>query len=232
MRFALSTLLIALVLVVSGVLLLGAARFDLQVADAQEALVLGRHAEAATGLEEALNDLGWASALPWLSGANEIQVQQTAARYWQRDYEELVKDDPTPAQVAEQLVLANATYRAGQQKAVDRETSLSALDAGIEAYRTLLKNTATSGGASAGAGAGEEDAAFNYEVLVRLRTRIEAGKGQIETDETRGSQGQMGAPPPLSEGAAEFEIYIPLETEELDKVGGGAGKGEARKRKG
>ena len=56
-------------------------------------------------------------------------------------------------------------YRTAQSKMKDKETTMAALDQGILSYVTVLKNAPRN-----------EDAAFNFELLVRLRDELDKGK--------------------------------------------------------
>ena len=110
-----------------------------------------------------------------------------------------------------QLVVANAVYRIGQAQANDRQTALQALDAGIAAYLTVLKNTAR-----------QEHAAFNYEYLVRLRGDIAKGRRPPSGADVHGPEGRAGAPPGPEGNMNDFKIQIPLEPEELGAIAGKA----------
>ncbi len=219
-----------LVLVVLGGALLSASRFDRTIAAAQEDLVAARYADAKAGFEAAERYLGYASWLPWVGNevAADIRARRAAVSYWQQQYGDIVPAENEPLaevsadDLALQLIVANAVYRSGQAQWTDRESTLAALDAGIGAYLTVLKNDSNS-----------EDAAFNFEYLLRLRRQIESGESEpgerfVDLD---GSQGKKGGPPQELE-TGDFEIYIPLEADELDKAVGAAGKAGERKRKG
>src|SRR5712691_5896309 len=108
--------------------------------------------------------------------------------------------------------------RVGHAESKDRQTTLAALDAGINAYLTVLKNTAR-----------QEDAAYNYEFLVRLRDDIAKGRRKAEPTEISGPHGHPGGPP--FKGKNDFKIYVPLQSDEIDK-GATSGKAAPIKRKG
>ena len=99
---------------------------------------------------------------------------------------------------------------------------MQALDAGINAYQAVLKNTAR-----------QEDAAFNYEYLVRLRDEVDKGKRKPGPGDIvmKGPDGASGAPPTLESTMSDFKIYIPLDSQERQDQGV-AGKAAAAKRKG
>ena len=93
------------------------------------------------------------------------------ARYWQGDYGDLVELAAKPAQGEEpadpelQLLAANAAYRVAQRGPQDKTTVLKNLDAAIRDYLEALR-----------AGNERPDAAFNYELAVRIREELANGK--------------------------------------------------------
>jgi len=116
--------------------------------------------------------------------------------------------------------VANALYRSGRLDAKDRQKTLQAVDASMQAYVGVLK--------SAGR---QEDAAYNYEYLARLRNELMQGRGSFRLPpgfgDPNGSAGSVMEPG----DAGKFNIYVPLEKDERDKAGG-AGKAAPIKRKG
>ena len=76
-----------------------------------------------------------------------------------------------------------------------------------------------------------EDAAYNYEYMIRLRDEQAKGKQPPEGgDASKGDMGQGGQP---SEATSQkgFQIYIPLQSQEKP-LGGDAGKAPGKDRKG
>jgi hypothetical protein len=82
-----------------------------------------------------------------------------------------------------------------------------------------------------------EDAAFNYEYLLRLRSGVllkRTGQGGAdEAGDQKTTHGQPGGAPRESD-PSDFKIHIPLESREFEnqKDGQQAGKAAARKRRG
>jgi hypothetical protein len=162
---------------------------------------------------------------------NDIRARNASLQYWQRHYAAIVPpvDDPVaslpPDNTELQFIAANAVYRAAQTQVKDRATALQAIDAGIKAYLVVLKNSS-----------GNEDAAFNYEYLVRQRGAILAGpdkpKGGDAGDETN-PHGQPGGAPQKTD-MNDFKIQIPVNPKEFEdeKNGKEAGKNVERQRKG
>jgi hypothetical protein len=172
----------------------------------------------------------YGSHLPGIGNGpvNEVRARRAAMRYWQKSYRDVIpqQTDPIGAVPADntalQLIVANAVYRTGQGQSKDKATTMQALDAGINAYQAVLKNTAR-----------QEDAAFNYEYLVRLRDEVDKGKRKPGPGDIvmKGPDGASGAPPTLESTMSDFKIYIPLDSQERQDQGV-AGKAAATKRKG
>ena len=118
-----------------------------------------------------------------------------------------------------QLVVADALYRMGQAQATNRESLMMALETGINGYLTVLKNSAQ-----------REEAAYNYEYLVRLRDALDKGAFKPAKTEEKSPDGTSGAQP-ADQSEREFKIYVPLESDER-KNQGEAGKVAPARRKG
>ena len=144
-----------------------------------------------------------------------------ASRYWRGDYGIVSPEgDPItgmdPDNTALQLVAANVVYRAAVGAAKDRDALVEAIDRSLGAYRSVLRNAASS-----------EDAAYNYEYLVRLRAQVaRAGRRAPLPAAPDGSSphGVRGGPPPERQSEP-FEILIPQDkdTPEEDPDAGQSG---------
>jgi len=221
----------AVVLALLGGVCLTASRLDRDIAQAQQHLVTLRHDDPDATFERAERYFEYASRLPWIGNAplNDVRARKAALQYWQRQYGRIVPQETNPVaaiasdNVELQLVVANAVHRTGQARAKDRQSTLDGLDAAINGYLTVLKNSTR-----------HEDAAYNYEYLVRLRDDIAKGRrkpGQSDHEED-GPNGRTGGPAPEASKANEFKIYIPLESDELQQGGGAAGRAAPKERKG
>jgi hypothetical protein len=168
--------------------------------------------------------LQYASGLPWMGSAplDELRARRVASSYWRGDYGGIVpaERDPIaaidPENSALQLVTANALYRASVGTAKDRDTLLEAIDRSLAAYRSVLRTALSS-----------EDAAYNYEYLVRLRAQVmRAGRRPAPPPAPGGSSphGVRGGPPPERQSEP-FEILIPQDkdTPEEDPDAGRSG---------
>jgi len=223
----------AAVLALLGAVCLGASRLDSQVADAEQMLQTSDYpaADASLGAVERYYQL--ASRVPGVGEGpvNDVRARRAAIKYWQRQYDVLAPPDRAepvadvePGNVAMQLIVANAVYRNGQLLAKDRATTLAALDSAIRAYRAVLNNAQRPGDAPYA-----EDAAYNYEYVVRLRDEVLKGRRRALPEPD--GDGSLG-PPGKSEDPAfemEFKKYVPLEKDERDPPGAGEFDPPARK---
>lgn len=223
-------LISAIVLALVGGGLLVAASLDRDLATAQEHVVAQKYNDVEPTYETAEKYYDYASHVPGIGAgpANEIRVKHATLHYWQKDYAAVIPQQTDPVGSVPQdnpdlqLVVANAVYRSAQSKMKDKETTMAALDQGIISYVTVLKNSPRN-----------EDAAFNFELLVRLRDELDKGKRKPGPAEMvlKGPDGAAGSPPTVDSSMSDFKIYIPLETQERQDQGV-AGKAAPGKRKG
>jgi hypothetical protein len=218
----------ALALVLVGVVLLGVSRYEEHLADAQQLLAtreLGRSREA---LAAAASYAGYVRWLPGIGAraVQDVRAREASLQYWERKYDALVatKTDAIAGEDAEntdlQLVIANAGFRAAQDRLTDRASAMIALEEAMNGYLAVLRNAAWS-----------EDAAHNFEYVARLRQEMARGQRPQQRQESQDSaQGQQGAPAADTK-MEQFEIYIPLESEERP-LPGDAGKSTPNQRKG
>ncbi|HXD73846.1 MAG TPA: hypothetical protein VN628_08925 [Vicinamibacterales bacterium] len=223
-------LVLAVALALLGAGLMKAASLDRDLAAAQEHVVAQKYDDVEPTYETAEKYYDYASHIPGIGAgpANDIRTLHATLHYWQKDYAAVIpqQSDPVGSVPADnpdmQLVVANAVYRVNQTKMKDKETTIAALDQSILTYVTVLKNAPRN-----------EDAAYNFELLVRLRDEIDKGKRKPGPSEMvlKGPDGAAGAPPQIDSSMSDFKIYIPLESQERQDQGV-AGKAAAGKRKG
>jgi hypothetical protein len=223
-------LVLAVALALVGAGLLVAANLDRDLATAAERVVAQKYGDVEPAYETAEKYYDYASHIPGVGAgpANDIRAKHATLHYWQKDYAAVIPQQTdavgsVPADNSDlQLVVANAVYRVAQSKMKDKETTLAGLDQGILSYVTVLKNSPRN-----------EDAAFNFELLVRLRDELDKGKRKPGPAEMvlKGPDGAAGAPPQIDSSMSDFKIYIPLESQERQDQGV-AGKAAAGKRKG
>ncbi len=220
----------SLLLAALGGIALAAGALDTRVAGAQQDLATLSYDKPEAALDEAERYFTLASRVPWIGRRplDEVRARKAALRYWQHQYAETMSGqvDPLASVPADnvdlQLVVANAIYRAGEARAKDRQSTLAAIDAGARAYLGVLKNATRN-----------EDAAFNYEYLVRLREDLTRGRRKTLGPIVEATpHGRPGAPPPNT-NMQDFKIHIPMDSSELEKKHGEeAGEGGVKIRKG
>lgn len=230
MKSVIGYVVAAIVVAFLGGVLLTASRLDRSLAESQENLVTQKYAESLATFDTAERYYGYASRLPWIGGAplNDVRARRATTQYWQRQYAAIVPQGTEPVatvdedNIALQMVVANAVFRIGQAGSKNKQSTLDALDTSINAYLTVLKNTPR-----------HENAAYNYEYLVRLRQEVEKGRrkpGEGEGED--GPEGRGGGPTPEQGNMNDFKIYIPLESEELQQGSGSSGKAAPTEKKG
>ena len=208
------------VLAVLGGVCLGASRLDRQMAHAQQTLLTSDYGAADASLQVVERYYQYAIRVPWVGEGpvNDVRARQAALNYWQREYGALVpadRADPVadvaPENASLQLIVASAVYRDGQSRSKDRTTTLQMLDSAINAYRGVL-NSARRPEDTPYA----EEAAYNYEYVVRLRDEIVKGRRRAlpppDDDGNLGSEGELDDP----KFEQEFKQYVPLEKEERE----------------
>jgi hypothetical protein len=228
MRGTILLTLAAVVLAAAGWVGASVAAVQGHLADAQQHVATLAYADAQISLDAAEGAIGYARWLPRFgeTALSDIRARKAALLYWTRKYDVLVPEGDDPVAAIEegsadlQLVVANAAHRQGQATATDRASILLALEESASSYLTVLKNSEF-----------HEDAAYNYEYIIRLKEEMARSRKQPPSEEKAdGDMGQSGAP---SEATSQkgFEIYIPLESTERP-TGGDAGKAPAKDRKG
>ena len=223
-------LVAAVPLALLGVVFAAVGILERDMAQAQENVTTMNYDGVEAAFDSAEHYYEYGSHLPWIGNGpvNDVRARKAALHYWQKAYGTIVpqQTDPVGAVAADnsalQLIVADAVYRTGQAQSKDKETTLQALNAGINAYLAVLKNTAR-----------QEDAAFNYEYLIRLRDEIDKGRRKPGPGDLvmKGPDGAAGQPPTIDSTMSDFKIYIPLESQERQDQGV-AGKAGTGKRKG
>lgn len=224
-----------ILLALLGGALLAAGLFDRRMAVAQEDLAVLDFVDPAaeyTRLEQDLDRYRWVSG----NALKEIRRRKATIQYWQSDYADLVEVARTPSQSEDasaidpemQVLAANALYRMAQRGPQDRPALLRNLDAAIKAYAEALR-----------AGTERSDVAFNYELAVRMRQEVGAGKrkaiSDASTDDTKTDPNMHGDPgePPKEMKVEQFQIRIPMDPKEIKQSQEqAAGTGAARRKRG
>jgi hypothetical protein len=219
----------ALVFTVVGIVALSASRLERELADAQEQASTQQYALAGQSLNAAERRLQYAQWVPRLGDetVREVRARQAALLYWQGAYEKVLPAQAEPVAAVDesnvelQLVVANAAFRAGLKGVTDRTVALQALNEVANGYMTVLKNNTW-----------HEEAAHNYEYVIRLRDEIQKGRRPPSEQPQQGMDlGESGAPSD-STSTKGFQIYVPLQGEEKSPEGGDAGRAAEKARKG
>jgi hypothetical protein len=203
-KTALTYLIVAILLGGAAVALLVAGRLEQRIAMADQDMALQNLSSAARAYDAVADSLAVTERVPWLlrTTRDEVAVKQAAARYWRGDYAPLVADYTSPDSPSTagnldlQFVVANADYRSVQRPDATREMALGTLDHAIGVYRRLLEGNVA-----------HLDAAFNYEVMVRLRNRIAAG-AEVPAFRQPTAPGNQGENPEEAE-MEDVQIYVP-----------------------
>ncbi len=230
MRTAFVRLVIAALFFAAAAAFVSEARRARQAADIRQQIATLQYArtEFAIGDEEDAPLV----QLP-IGGLQEERLhQQTLANYWRSQYEILT--DPAgllsqegAASDPELLFLAaNAAFRTAQNNQTDeRATNVERLDRVIEDYATVLR-----------ADGNYQDAAFNYEFVVRVRDLLAGTRNAQRIPENLGIpipspdlpvgptiHGYPGGPPGELPGS-EFNTIAPMPFEERDANDPGTGQ--------
>ena len=207
-------LVAAAALVLAAGVCLAMSLLDRQIARAQVDLSTLQEDDPEVAFAGLERYIAYGSGLPWIGAAtlNDVQWRKATLQYWQRQYDQVIppQGDPIaaipPDNIELQLVVANAVFRRAQAEAVDKPSVLRALDAGINAYLAVLVNTDR-----------HQGAAYNYEYLVKLRDEIDSDRRPPVLSDTgdQGPTGKQGGPKQDPE-SREFQILVPLESDEMD----------------
>jgi len=224
----------ALLLAGLGTAALAWGRVERQMAQAEQQIATLDYSGVHEVLGQAERFYEYVGHVPFIgaSALNEVRARKAAVHYWQHDYGAIVptQADPIgalpPENVDLQFIVANAVFRHGRSQANTPASAIQAIDAGIAAQLAVLKNSSRN-----------EDAAFNYEYLLRLRAAValkpNAGQASDEEGTEKTTHGQPGGAPRQSD-PTDFKIHIPLEAKEFENQAEGqqAGKAAVRERRG
>jgi hypothetical protein len=225
----------AVFLLLAGGAALMAGRFERRMAIAEEDMAVLDFADPQADYAALEEDI---AGIPVVSDAplKEIRRRRAMLQYWQREYAELIElarsgseaDDPDSVDPEMRVLAANALYRMAQRGPQDRAALLKNLDAAIRAYNEALR-----------AGVERPDVAFNYELAVRMRDEVGAGKRKMLTsakpDDTESDPNMHGDPgePPKDMKVEQFQIRIPMDPREIKQSQEqAAGTGAPRRKRG
>ena len=203
-RTAVRYLIVTLLLASVAVAFLVRSQLERRIANADRNLATLNLARAAEQYDALAGSLAATGRLPWLlrNSRNAVAARQAAVRYWDGDYTPIVAhyasaDSPSIADNPDlEFVVANADYLSAQRPNSSRDLALGTLDHAIGVYRRFLE-----------ANDGHLDAAFNYELVVRLRNQIAAG-GALPAFRRPAVPGNQGDDPEEAE-MEDVQIYVP-----------------------
>lgn len=212
MRSFIGYLIVAAALIAGGLVLQSTARRQQALAEAERHLVTLQFERAATALDGLSEPLPMLARLaPALDTAGDQVLATSMGNYWQSLYE-AVSGDSVHA-----LMAANAAYRSVERDGGAWTAVVGKLDAVVKRYAEVLRDDP-----------GNEDAAYNYELVVRRRAAIVAARQPVKPVDRavsgRTLHGQAGAPPATSE-MKQFKVIVPMlpqEREEAERAGRGA----------
>ena len=235
MKRSIGIIAVVLFLVLIGAAALMAGRFERRMAIAQEDMAVLDFADPMAdyaALEKDVEGIPLVSERP----LREIRRRRAMLQYWQSDYADLIEvartssksEDPDSIDPEMRVLAANALYRVAQRGPQDRATLLKNLDAAIRAYDEALRS-----------GVARPDVAFNYELAVRMRDEVGAGKRKAltnpKTDDTESDPNMHGDPgePPKDMKVEQFQIRIPMDPKEIKQSQEqAAGTGAPRRKRG
>ena len=204
MKTALRHLTLAVALAAIALALLVDARLERRIAQADRDVATLNLSRAAAGYDAVAGTLAPTTRLPWLFRQTRqmVAAKQAAVRYWRGDYLPIVTHyaSPDSPDISDnfnlQFIVANADYLVRQRPDATAALALGTLDHSIGTFRRLIE-----------ANPDHEDAAFNYELMVRLRSRIAAGAA-IPPFERPSAPGNEGADPEEAD-MEDVQIYVP-----------------------
>ena len=207
LKSALRYLIVAILLAIGAVVLLVAARIERRISLADQQMATLNLSRAARAYDEIADSLAVTGRIPWLlrGTRDEVRVRRVAVRYWRGEYAPIVADytsadSPSIAGNLDlQFVVANADYRSVSRPGLSREIALGTLDHAIGVYRRLLESNEA-----------HLEAAFNYELMVRLRNRIVAGD-EVPAYRRPTVPGNQGDNPEEAE-MEDIQIYVPRDS--------------------
>jgi hypothetical protein len=207
MKSVASLVVLVVVLVLAGAVLWFASESEARMAAAEYALVTLRYERAATELDEAR---GRGVLDPLIRRVGGTPTGSAIARYWSGDYEAL----ETSEEESLKLLAANADYRLLRSTGGTYQSFVARLDSIAKRYADILRTQPEN-----------EDAAYNYEFVLRLRRAAMLAKQNVPgLDPAAGGitvHGLPGAPPPDSD-AKKFKMIVPMmpdERQEAEEAG-------------
>jgi hypothetical protein len=217
MKSVVAQLILVVLLVATGMVFwtLGAA--EQRLAGAEQTLATLRYDRAAEELQTAAASNAVERLIADSTGlASQAIETRRRATYWLGNFEEFLQNDDD---ASIKMLAADASYRALRAEGGTWQAVTTRLDGIAKRYADVLREQPAN-----------EDAAYNYEFVVRLRTSVAAARRPIaplaleETGLT--VHGHRGAPPEGTD-TKKFKMIVPMrpdERMEAEQAGRGAQK--------
>ncbi len=216
MRAVIGYVLVAALLAGAGVVLRRGGDLEQRLAAAERDLVTLRYEEAAERAAEPAP--AWSGV--WPGGAQASKDAETlgaTSQYWQGDYDAVAADPRS------KLLAANAAYRALRREGGNWQAVVGQLDGIVKSYAEVLRDEPDN-----------EEAAFNFEYVTRLRATIAARRQTLAPQDALAGgatiHGGVGTVPAGGDGQ-KFKMIVPMRPDERQEAEK-AGKGTTKVRKG
>jgi hypothetical protein len=207
MRSTATLIIVVVLLTAAGTVLWFASQSEARVAAAEYSLVTLRYARAADELDAAR---GRGVLEPIVGRVSGAATDSSTALYWNGDYETLADSEDERLK----LLATNAEYRMLRSTGGTYQSFVARLDAIAKRYADTLR-----------AEPGNEDAAYNYEFVLRLRRAAMTARQTIPGLDPAADgvtvHGVPGAPPADSD-AKKFKMIVPMlpdERQEAEEAG-------------
>jgi hypothetical protein len=216
MKTLVGQLMVIVGLLVAGAVLWTVGSAEQRLAAAEKTLVTLRYDQAAEEFQTAAATNAVERIIADATGTASAAVEsRRKAMYWLGDYEPFLES--TDADL--KMLAADASYRAMRTQGGTWQSVTSRLDAIAKRYADVLREHPEN-----------EDAAYNYEFVVRLRAAVATAKQAIpplDLDATGLTvHGHRGGPPEGSD-TKKFKMIVPMrpdERMEAEQAGRGAQK--------
>ncbi|MGE3274547.1 MAG: hypothetical protein AB7O67_05510 [Vicinamibacterales bacterium] len=201
-------IIIAIALALAGYAAWRAAEVQALVADGQAELAVFNYSQPEATLADVADGSTFLRVVPGAGDAIDAAAGTvTAARFWGGDLSALEDEADTRPFAA-----ANASYRQTQREGGPWRQVVGRLDAVVTAYADVLRRQPENA-----------DAAFNYELAIRIRDMVASAQVDIaptpapaaagDIPDGRSLHGVMGAPPEASD-TKQFKMIVPMRPDE------------------
>jgi len=207
--------IIIVVLLGAGAILWRSSEHERRIAAAERDLVTLKYADAAAAAAQPSGRL--ADLMPFSRTKIEQRSLESTAGYWSGNYDKAIENPDA------KLLTANAAFRKAREQGGSWQAVVGRLDSVVKLYAEILRDNPNN-----------EEAAYNYEYVVRLRAVLAQRKLPVPPFDNRVNgltiHGMEGAPPEEAE-MKKFKMIVPMRPDERLEAEK-AGKGTTKVRKG